>query len=98
MRLISTLVIAAAALMTVPTVAMAKDCGNPPAKLSLPNGASATEDEMKATVAKFPPYAQQVSTFMRCLNDQVKAAKDEYDAVAADWNKQQNAFKNAAPK
>jgi len=98
MRLISTLVIAAAALMTVPTVAMAKDCGNPPPKLSLPDGASATEDQMKATVAKFPPYAQQVSTYMRCLNDQVKAAKDEYDSVAADWNKQQAAFKNAAPK
>jgi hypothetical protein len=98
MKFILTIALAAAALMTVPAVATAKDCGNPPPKLSLPNGASATEDEMKATVAKFPPYAQQVSTFMRCLNDQVKAAKDEYDAVAADWNKQQNAFKNAAPK
>jgi hypothetical protein len=97
MRLISTFAIAAA-LMTVPVVAMAKDCGNPPPKLSLPDGASATEDQMKATAGKFPPYAQQVSTYMRCLSDQVKAAKDEYESVAADWTKQQNAFKNAAPK
>jgi hypothetical protein len=98
MRLISTLVIAAAALVAIPTVAMAKDCGNPPPKLSLPDGGSATEDQMKATAGKFPPYAQAVSAYMRCLSDQVKAAKDEYESVAADWTKQQNAFKNAAPK
>ena len=35
---------------------------------------------------------------MKCLTDQVKAAKDEYEAVTADWTRQQNAFKNAAPK
>ena len=97
MRLISTFVIATA-LMTAPVVAMAKDCGNPPPKLALPDGASATEDQMKATVAKFPPYAQQVSTFMRCLNDQVKAAKDEYDGVAADWAKQQKIFTSQPAK
>jgi hypothetical protein len=98
MRLISTLVIAAAALMAVPTVAMAKDCGNPPPKLSLPDGASATEDQMKATAAKFPPYAQAVSTYLRCLSDQIKAGKDEYDAVAADWTRQQKAFTSQPAK
>ena len=98
MRLISTIVIAAAALMTLPAVAMAKDCGSPPAKLSLPDGASATEDQMKATAAKFPPYAQAMSTFLRCLSDQMKAGKDEYDSTAADWAKQQAAFKNAPAK
>jgi hypothetical protein len=98
MRLISTFVIAAAALMTVPAVAMAKDCGNPPARLSLPDGATASEDQMKATAGKFPPYAQAVTAYLRCLSEQMKAGKDEYDTVAADWTKQQNAFKNAAPK
>ncbi len=97
MRLISTFMIATA-LMTAPVVAMAKDCGNPPPKLSLPDGATATEDQMKATAAKFPPYAQQVSTFMRCLNDQVKGAKDEYDSVAADWAKQQKIFTSQPAK
>ena|ERR1700761_5389429 len=98
MRVLTTFAIAAAFAATVPAFAMAKDCGSPPAKLSLPNGASATEDEMKATQGKFPAYAKEVSTFMKCLNDQVKAAKDEYDTVSADWSKQQAAFKNAAPK
>ena len=97
MKLLTTFAITAA-MLTAPAIAMAKDCGSPPAQLSLPNGASATEDEMKATQAKFPGYAKEVSTFMKCLNDQVKAAKDEYDTTAADWSKQQNAFKNAAPK
>jgi hypothetical protein len=98
MRLISTIVIAAAALMTVPTVAMAKDCGNPPAKLSLPDGASATEDQMKATAAKFPPYAQAVTAYLRCLSDQMKAGKDEYESVAADWTKQQKVFTSQPAK
>jgi hypothetical protein len=98
MRLISTIVIAAAALMTLPVVAMAKDCGSPPAKLSLPDGTSATEDQMKATAAKFPPYAQAVSAYLRCLSDQMKAGKDEYDTVAADWTRQQKAFTSQPAK
>jgi hypothetical protein len=98
MRLISTIVIAAAAMMTLPAVAMAKDCGNPPAKLSLPDGASATEDQMKATAAKFPPYAQAVTAYLRCLSDQMKAGKDDYETVAADWTKQQKIFTSQPAK
>src|SRR5271168_343515 len=98
MKSIPTIALAAAVLMTVPAVAIAKDCGNPPPKLALPDGASATEDQMKATVAKFPPYAQAVSTYLRCLSDQIKAGKDDYDAVAADWTKQQKAFTSQPAK
>jgi hypothetical protein len=97
MKLLTTIAISAAVL-AAPAIAMAKDCGNPPARLQLPSGSSATEEEMKATQAKFPAYAREVSTYMKCLTDQVKAAKDEYDTVSADWTKQQTAFKNAAPK
>ena len=93
MKLFSTFVIAAAALMSVPTIAMAKDCGARPAKLSLPDGATASEDAMKATAAKFPAYATAVTTYRRCLADEVKAAGDEYDAVASDWKKQGDTFK-----
>jgi hypothetical protein len=95
MKLLTTFAITAA-MLAAPAIAMAKDCGNPPAKLQLPNGATATEDDMKATQGKFPGYARELQTYMKCLTDQVKAAKDEYDAVSADWSKQQNAFKNAA--
>ena len=97
MRLLTTFAITAA-MLAAPAIAMAKDCGNPPPMLQLPNGATATEAEMKATQAKFPGYARELSTFMKCLTDQVKVAKDEYDNTAADWAKQQNAFKNAPPK
>jgi len=94
MKLLTTFVITTA-MLAAPAIAMAKDCGNPPPKLQLPNGSSATEDEMKATQAKFPAYAKELSTYMKCLTDQVKAAKDEYDTVSADWAKQQKAFQSA---
>ncbi len=97
MKLLTTFAITAA-MLAAPAIAMAKDCGNPPAKLSLPDGASATEDQMKATQAKFPAYAQQMSTFMRCLSDQIKTAKDEYDGVTADWAKQQKVFTSQPAK
>ena len=97
MKVLSTFVFTAA-IVTAPAFAMAKDCGSLPARLQLPNGATATEEEMKATASKFPPYAQAVTAYMRCHSDEVKTAKDEYDAVAADWSKQQAAFKNAPPK
>lgn len=91
MKLVTTCVITAA-MLAAPAIAVAKDCGNPPPRLQLPNGATATEDEMKATQAKFPGYARELSTYMKCLTDQVRAAKDEYDAVTADWAKQQKIF------
>ncbi len=91
MRLLTTFAITAA-MLAAPAIAMAKDCGSPPPKLQLPNGTSATEDEMKATQAKFPGYAKELSTFMKCLTDQVKAAKDEYDNTSAEWARQQKAF------
>jgi hypothetical protein len=93
MKLLSTFVIAAAAMMTVPAIAMAKDCGARPAKLSLPDGASASEEQMKATAAKFPSYATAVTTYRRCLADEVKSAGDEYESVSADWKKQGDLFK-----
>jgi len=98
MKSILSIAVAVAALMAVPSIASAKDCGNPPAKLSLPDGATATEDQMKATQAKFPPYAQAMSTFLRCLSDQIKAGKDEYDTVSADWAKQQKIFSSQPAK
>jgi hypothetical protein len=97
MKLVTTFAITAAMLAS-PAIALAKDCGNPPPKLQLPNGASATEDEMKATQAKFPGYARELSTYMKCLTDQVKIAKDEYDNTAAEWAKQQKIFKDTPAK
>jgi hypothetical protein len=97
MKLLSTIIFAAAVL-AVPTIASAKDCGSRPSKLSLPNGSSATEEEMKATAGKFPAYAQSVTAYRRCLADEVKAAGDDYEGVSSDWTKQQAAFKNQPAK
>jgi hypothetical protein len=97
MQLLSTFVFTAAVL-TVPAIASAKDCGNPPAKLSVPNGTSASEQDMKATQEKFKPYAQAMGVYLKCLSDQIKAGKDEYDATVSDWAKQQAAFKAAPAK
>ena len=97
MKLLTTFAITTA-MLAAPAIAMAKDCGNPPPKLQLPNGASATEEEMKATQAKFPGYAKELSTYMKCLTDQVKVAKDEYDNTAAEWARQQKAFQAAGAK
>jgi len=97
MRLLTTFAITAA-MLAAPAIAMARDCGNPPARLQLPDGATATEDQMKATQAKFPSYASQVSTYMKCLTDQVKAAKDDYESVTADWAKQQKIFTSQPAK
>ncbi len=91
MKLISTFVFTAAVL-AMPAIASAKDCGNPPSKLSLPNGATASADEMKATAGKFPPYAQAMNTYLHCLADQIKAGTAEYQGVADDWAKQQKVF------
>ena len=97
MKLLSTFVFTAAVL-TMPAIASAKDCGNPPARLSLPNGASASEEEMKATAGKFPAYQKAVVAYMTCHADEAKAAKSDYESVSADWTKQQAAFKAAPAK
>jgi hypothetical protein len=94
MKLLTSFAITAA-MLAAPAIAMAKDCGSPPAKLQLPNGATATEDDMKATQGKFPAYAKEMSAYLRCLADQIKAGQGEYEGVTADWTKQQAAFKNA---
>ena len=97
MKLLSTMILAAT-VFAVPAIASAKDCGNPPAKLSLPNGATASADDMKATQAKFPPYAAAMKTFLTCLSEQMKAGTAEYQNVADDWAKQQKIFKDTPAK
>jgi hypothetical protein len=95
MKLITTLAITVVAV-AAGSAAYARDCGSPPAKLALPDGATADEPTMKATQAKFPPYAKAMSTYLQCLAAEIKSGKDEYDQVAADWQAQQKKF-NATP-
>jgi hypothetical protein len=65
-----------------------------PAKISIPDGKTASEDAMKAAQARLTPYAKDMNVYLHCLADEIKNGKDEYEAVAADWTRQSEAFKN----
>ncbi len=97
MKLIPAVAIALAALVAGQT-GYAKDCGARPPKLSLPNGATASEDAMKSTQAKFPAYAGAVNTYRKCLVDEAKVAGDEYEQVVSEWKAQQDAFTKTPAK
>jgi hypothetical protein len=97
MKLFPALVIAAAVL-AIGSTSFAKDCPPRPAKLSIPDGGTATEDAMKATQAKLPAYAQAMSAYMRCLADEIKSGKDEYDSVSANWKAQSDKFRSTPAK
>ena len=97
MKLIPALAIAAAAFAVGPA-AYAKDCPARPAKLPLPDGASASEADMKATQGKFPTYAREMSAYLQCLAGEIKNGKDEYDALAADWKHQEDVFTKTPAK
>lgn len=89
---------AAAVALTLGPVANAKECPARPGKLSLPDGASASEAEMKATQAKFPSYAREMSAYLQCLAAEIKSGKDEYDQLAADWKHQEDVFAKTPAK
>jgi len=97
MKLIPAIAIAVAVL-AVGSTGYAKDCGARPPRLALPNGATASDDVMKATQGKFPTYAAAVNTYRKCLIDEVKAAGDEYEQVAGDWKNQQDIFSKTPAK
>ncbi len=97
MKLIPALAIAAAVL-TIGSSSFAKDCPPRPAKLSIPDGGTATEDAMKATQAKLPGYAQSMSAYMKCLAEEIQSGKSEYDSVSAEWKAQSDKFRNTPAK
>jgi len=92
MKFVSCLAVAATLVVATASIAHAKDCGSQPSRPSIPNGASATDEEMKAAQAKLTPYAKAMSEYLRCLSEQMKTGKDEYDEVTADWKKQSDIF------
>jgi len=97
MKLIPICVIAVAGVLAASSYASAAGCSRP-AKLSVPDGKTASEEQMKATQGKLPGYAQAMSTYMRCLSEEIKSGKDEYDSVSAEWKAQSEAFRNTPAK
>ena len=85
MNLIRTLVLATVATVAVSSFADAKDCSRP-AKVSVPDGATSSDETMKAFQSKtLPAYAASMSAYLHCVGDEMASGKGEYDSVAAQW-------------
>ncbi len=97
MKRIATFALAAATFLTMSNYASAANCTRP-AKLSIPDGHTASEEAMKAAQAKLAPYAKEMSAYLHCLSDEIKNGTAEYDQVTAEWTAQSNAFKNTPAK
>ena len=97
MKLIPTFALAAATIFVASNYAAAAECRRP-AKLTIPDGGTATEDAMKATQAKLTPYAKDMNAYLQCLAAEIKSGKDEYDSVSSEWKIQSEKFKNTPAK
>jgi hypothetical protein len=99
MKLISSLALATVATVAVSSAAFAKDCGSRPAKVSVPDGATASEDTMKAFQSKtLIAYATAVNNYRKCLTEEVKASGDEYESVTSEWTRSTKAFQATPAK
>jgi hypothetical protein len=99
MKLISGFAVAALMAATVSSAAFAKDCGARPTKISVPDGATASEDTMKAFQSKtLVAYATAVNTYRKCLAEEVKASGDEYDQVTSEWTRSTKVFQQTPAK
>lgn len=70
MKVISTLIFAIVALAIIAsqTPALAKDCGVPPAKAPfIPDGLTATNDDIGVAIRAVQDYGLKVQTFINCL-------------------------------
>jgi hypothetical protein len=98
MKLIPTLAVAAAASLTVLSPGFAAECGARPPRLAIPDGKTASDDQMKATQAKLTPYATAMSKYLHCLSEEIQAGTAEYKSVTDEWTKQAQAFKDTPAK
>jgi len=61
------------------------DCSYPKAPESAPNGSTATEAEMVAAMQTFKKYDAEVTTYLKCLDDEanagIAAAGDDADVA-----------------
>jgi hypothetical protein len=97
MKLFATFAMTAATIFVASQFAAAAECKRP-ARLDIPNGATASDEAMKATQAKFPPYAREVQTYLQCLAAEIKAGTDEYKEVSEEWAKQSKIFQSTPAK
>jgi hypothetical protein len=97
MKLIPICALTVVTALSTLSYASAATCTRP-AKLSIPDGKTASDEAMKAAQAKLAPYAKEMSAYLHCLSDEIKNGTSEYDTVAAEWKTQSDAFKNTPAK
>lgn len=88
------------------------DCAFPKAPQEIPDGSSATEDQMKAAMNAFKTYKSELEAFGACLDGEAKdsssmaakamqskkiaAANEEFESKAKAFNEQVRIFKSKA--
>jgi len=86
--------IASAAALAAPFAAQA-DCAFPKAPASIPDGKTATEQEMVAAMTQFKAYNDEVQAFGTCLEEETKS-KSAGTAQLMQLKTMQNKKLNAA--
>ncbi len=98
--------LAAACAASVP--AAYANCRLPPAPSKIPNGATATKQQMVTAMQTIQEYNRDVQTYLKCLNFEVRqnqmssddqvslhnAAVDQLQSIAAKFNRQVVIFKS----
>lgn len=93
MKLATVFALAAAVTVAASPAAFAKDCGAHPAKPTVPDGKTATDEAMKSAQGKVAAYIKGMNTYLTCLGDEIKDATAEAKDVSAAWTTQTEIFK-----
>jgi carbohydrate-selective porin OprB len=90
--------VAGAALfaMSPDAFAQGKGCGARPDKPSIPNGKSASVDDMKTANGKLATYVKAVNDYRQCLGKEIDGATAEAKKASDDYAEQVKQF-NATP-
>lgn len=92
----------AAAIITFSAVPAFADCTAPSKAVpSIPDGATASEADMKAASAAVKGFMADMQDYMKCMefanaanSPKYTAAQDQLTTLAADFNKQLRAYKS----
>ena len=71
------------------------DCNYPKMKLDIPNGATATMEDMVAAQTNFKAYNADMDTYLKCLDDELALVSEDLD-IYPDIKKANNLKYDAA--
>jgi hypothetical protein len=91
MKLIPICALAVATVIAGAPHAFAVNCTRP-AKMSVPDGKTASEDAMKAAQGRLTTYVKGMNEYLQCLAAEIKSGKEEYESVSSEWKTQSGIF------